>query len=131
MPESEYQKKYALTCFHDGECPICNIEIDVMKRLDKQKNIKWVDISKEQAMLNHAGLSYEQAMKKMYVLDQHNNVMLSGVDGFLQIWKKLPYYRQLAVIIERLPFLVPILKIFYRIFARYRLVLTGKTKRST
>jgi predicted DCC family thiol-disulfide oxidoreductase YuxK len=31
--------------FHDGECPICNIEINAMKKLDKAGNINWVDIT--------------------------------------------------------------------------------------
>ena len=34
-----------VTCFHDGECPICNIEINAMKKLDKARNINWVDIT--------------------------------------------------------------------------------------
>lgn len=128
MMNSVHDNQTKLTCFHDGECPICNIEINVMKKLDKQNTINWVDISKDKASLNNAGLSYEQAMEKMYVFDQHDNLMLSGVDGFLKVWKQLPYYRRLAVIIEHTPFAKSTLNFFYTIFARYRLVLTGKTK---
>ncbi|HSN23292.1 MAG TPA: DCC1-like thiol-disulfide oxidoreductase family protein, partial [Methylomicrobium sp.] len=40
-----------VTCFHDGECPICNIEIYAMKKLDKEGNINWVDISRDKAAL--------------------------------------------------------------------------------
>ena len=28
-----------VTCFHDGECPLCNLEINGMKKLDKAGNI--------------------------------------------------------------------------------------------
>lgn len=126
MTDSEPDIKQKLTCFHDGECPICNIEIDLMKKLDGQGNINWVDISKDKAALSNAGLSYSQAMAKLYVLDPHNNVMHSGVRGFLEVWKLLPYYRRLAPIIEHVPFAIPILSFFYSIFARYRLMLTGK-----
>jgi predicted DCC family thiol-disulfide oxidoreductase YuxK len=118
--------KRKLICFHDGECPICNIEIDLMKKLDRQRNINWVDISKDKAALNDAGLSYEQTMAKLHVLDEHSNVMHSGVKGFLAVWKQLPYYRRLVPIVERVPLVLPILNFFYSIFARYRLVLTGK-----
>jgi predicted DCC family thiol-disulfide oxidoreductase YuxK len=31
-----------VACFHDGECPICNIEINAIKKLDKARNINWV-----------------------------------------------------------------------------------------
>jgi predicted DCC family thiol-disulfide oxidoreductase YuxK len=126
MTDSKRAVEYNLSCFHDGECPICNIEIDVMKKLDKQGNINWVDISKDKVALDKAGLSYSQAMAKLYVLDEHNNRMHSGVKGFLEVWKQLPYYRRLAPIVERVPLAIPILNFFYAIFARYRLVLTGK-----
>jgi predicted DCC family thiol-disulfide oxidoreductase YuxK len=126
MEDSKRVIKHNLSCFHDGECPICNIEIDVMKKLDRQGNINWVDISKDKAALDKAGLSYTQAMAKLYVLDEHNNIMHSGVKGFLEVWKQLPYYRRLAPIVEHVPFAIPILSFFYSIFARYRLVLTGK-----
>jgi predicted DCC family thiol-disulfide oxidoreductase YuxK len=126
MTDSKRVDEYNLSCFHDGECPICNIEIDVMKKLDKQGNINWVDISKDKAALDKAGLSYSQAMSKLYVLDEHNNIMHSGVKGFIAVWKQLPYYRRIAPIIEHVPFAIAILSFFYIIFARYRLVLTGK-----
>jgi predicted DCC family thiol-disulfide oxidoreductase YuxK len=126
MAHSKGVIKHNLSCFHDGECPICNIEIDVMKKLDCHGNINWVDISKDKAALNKAGISYSQAMTKLYVLDEQNNIMHSGVKGFLEVWKQLAYYRRLVPIVEGVPFAIPVLNFFYAIFARYRLVLTGK-----
>ncbi len=67
-----------ITCFHDGECPICNVEIDTMKKIDKANNVNWVDISKDKIALKNAGLTYKQAMEKMYVIDENNQVQ-SGV----------------------------------------------------
>ena len=114
-----------VTCFHDGECPICNIEINAMKKLDKAGNINWVDISQDKAALAEAGLTYKQTMDRMHVIDENNQIK-SGVVGFLQVWKQLPYYIRLAPFIERVPFLLPLMEFFYTIFARYRLPLTGK-----
>jgi predicted DCC family thiol-disulfide oxidoreductase YuxK len=114
-----------VTCFHDGECPICNIEIKAMKKLDKVGNINWVDISQDKVALAKAGLTYKQAMDRMHVIDE-NQQLQSGVLGFLQVWKQLPYYRRIAPIIEYVPLLLPLMEICYRIFARYRLPLTGK-----
>jgi len=31
---------YSATVYHDGECPICNVEINQMKRLDKTKKME-------------------------------------------------------------------------------------------
>ena len=114
-----------VTCFHDGECPICNIEINAMKKLDKAGNINWVDISQDKTALAEAGLTYKQPMDRMHVIDENNQIK-SGVVGFLQVWKQLPYYRRLAPLIERVPLLLPLMEFFYTIFARYRLPLTGK-----
>ncbi|MEI6069703.1 MAG: DUF393 domain-containing protein [Methylococcaceae bacterium] len=114
-----------VTCFHDGECPICNVEIKAMKKLDKEGNINWVDIGQDKAALAKAGLTYKQAMDRMHVIDE-NQQLQSGVLGFLQVWKQLPYYRRIAPIIENVPLLLPLMEFCYRIFARYRLPLTGK-----
>ena len=114
-----------ITCFHDGDCPICRIEINAMKKLDKDSNkVKWVDISREHETLKKSGLSYDEAMSKMYVLDDDG--FKSGVDGFLLLWSQLPYYRRIVPIIVKVPLLKPILGVFYTLFARYRLKLTGK-----
>ncbi|MDP3840892.1 MAG: DUF393 domain-containing protein [Methylococcales bacterium] len=114
-----------VTCFHDGECPICNIEINAMKKLDTAGNIQWVDISQDKAALAKAGLTYKQTMDRMHVIDE-NQQLQSGVLGFLQVWKQLPYYRRIAPIIENVPLLLQLMECCYRIFARYRLPLTGK-----
>jgi len=114
-----------LTCFHDGDCPICRVEINAMKKLDQyDNNIHWVDISKDHDELTKAGLSYEQAMSKMHVLDKDG--LKSGVDGFLVLWSTLPYYRRLVPIVNNVPLIKPMLECFYTLFARYRLKLTGK-----
>ena len=114
-----------VTCFHDGECPICNIEINAMKKLDKAGNINWVDITHDKAALAKVGLTYKQAMDRMHIIDE-NQQLQSGVLGFLKVWKQLPYYRCIVPIVENVPLLLPMMEFFYRIFARYRLPLTGK-----
>ncbi|MEQ1635515.1 MAG: DUF393 domain-containing protein [Methylococcales bacterium] len=117
--------KTKVTCFHDGECPICTIEIKTMKKLDTAGNINWVDISQNRGDLGKVGLTYKQAMDRMYVIDE-NQQLLSGVRGFLEVWKQLPYYRRVAPVIEHVPLLLWIMEFCYTIFARYRLPLTGK-----
>ncbi|MDO9141598.1 MAG: DUF393 domain-containing protein [Methylobacter sp.] len=118
---------HKVTCFHDGECPICSIEINAMKKLDQAGHVKWVDIGQDKTALAAAGLTYKQAMERMYVIDA-NQQLQSGVLGFLQVWKQLPYYRRIVPIIEHVPGLLPVMEFCYRIFARYRLPLTGKAQ---
>lgn len=130
MPEqADTPKTKQVTCFHDGDCPICNIEINSMKKLDKAGRIEWVDINTEQDRLVAAGITYKQAMDRIHVLDNEQN-MQTGVRGFLLVWKRLPYYRRLAVVVEKVPFLMTIMEYGYRLFAYYRLPLTGKKRLS-
>jgi predicted DCC family thiol-disulfide oxidoreductase YuxK len=114
-----------VTCFHDGECPICNIEINAMKKLDKEGIVSWVEITKDMAAFAKAGLTYQQAMDRMYMMDE-NQQLQSGVLAFLHVLKQLPYYRYLASMIENVPLLLQMMEFFYCIFARYRLSVTGK-----
>ena len=114
-----------ITCFHDGECPLCKVEINAMKKLDKEAQIEWVDITQDTEALANAGLTYREAMDRIHVMDE-NAQLHSGVRGFLLVWKRLPYYRFFAKIIENVPFMLTIMEKFYCLFARYRLTLTGK-----
>jgi predicted DCC family thiol-disulfide oxidoreductase YuxK len=123
--DSDSNNTPQITCFHDGECPICRIEINAMKKLDQDNNrVRWVDISTDADALKQAGLTYEEAMSKMYVQDEHG--FSSGVDGFLLLWSTLPYYRRVVPIVNKVPLLKPCLGFFYNLFAKYRLKITGK-----
>lgn len=121
---------YSATVYHDGECPICNVEINAMKRIDKTKRVKWVDISKDQAALDAAGLTYQQTMDRIHVLDADQQ-MLTGIEGFLNVWSHLPYFRRVVPIIEHTPGLHWLMEKAYVLFAKYRLKLTGKSMINT
>jgi len=129
MPDTSASKpsrsNKKVTMYHDGDCPLCNYEVNIMKKLDLANAIHWVDITKEETALKEAGISYQQAMDRIHVSDESGNIQ-TGVRGFLLVWKKLPYYRRVAPIIEKVPFLLPILEVFYSFFAKYRLQITGK-----
>lgn len=123
--ETKLIKSNKVTMFHDGECPLCKHEVKMMQKLDTRKSVEWVDISKNKQALETAGISYEDAMARIHVQDE-NQQLQTGVKGFLLVWKQLPYYKRLAFIVERVPFLLPIMEFCYSIFAKYRLSLTGK-----
>ena len=121
-PESTMPK---VTMYHDGECPLCKFEVKTMQKLDTAKAIHWVDITKDKKALENSGISYQQAMARIHVQDE-NQKMLTGVQGFMTVWKHLPYYRRIVPVIEHIPFLLPVLESIYTLFAKYRLPLTGK-----
>lgn len=119
------EEQQQVTMFHDGDCPMCKFEVTAMQKLDIKNAVRWVDITKDKDSLDKAGISYEAAMARIHVQDE-NMKMLTGVRGFLVVWKRLPYYRRVVPIIEKTPLLLPIMEAVYILFAKYRLPLTGK-----
>lgn len=114
-----------LICFHDGDCPLCQVEIKLMQKLDKQQNIEFVDITKTPERLTEVGLNYQQAMQLLYVVDQ-NNTIKSGLDSFIALWEKLPVFNYLACYVQKSPRVKKRMNQGYLWFARHRLALTGR-----
>ncbi|MCK5811174.1 MAG: DUF393 domain-containing protein [Cocleimonas sp.] len=127
MQKPHKESIHKVTCYHDGECPLCQFEIKQMKKVDRQTIIEWIDITKDTAALSKAGINYQQAMDRIHVIDARHT-MQTGVRGFLAIWEHLPYYRRVVPFI-RLPIIFPIIELSYRIFAQHRLALTGRKNR--
>lgn len=127
--KSILNKQAKAVCYYDGKCPLCKIEINAMKKQDKINAIQWVDITKNQQALNDAGISYQQAMDRIHVINEQQKIV-TGVRGFLAVWQHLPYYRHLVPIIRWTPILI-IMEALYSLFARYRLVLTGRSNENS
>ena len=119
-PEKKAQQ---VVCFHDGECPLCELEINFMKKIDKDQSIQWVDINEDKEALEQADITHQQAMDQIHVIDA--NGMQTGVDGFILVWQRLPYFRRLVPLVK-LPVINQIAKFGYRLFAKYRLKITGR-----
>ncbi len=104
--------------FYDGGCPLCRREIDHYRRLDRQQQLEWIDITQQSDALVRNGLSYEQAMARFHVLDSSGRWQ-TGAHGFAELWSHLPYFRWLAWATRNLGLLTP-LDVLYRHFARWR-----------
>ena len=88
-----------IRCFHDGECPLCRLEIRAMRRLDTQQNIDWIDLHSGHPEMAQAGVDKSSAMAALHVVDA-NGTLLKGVPAFLLLWEQLPYYRRAAALIR-------------------------------
>jgi predicted DCC family thiol-disulfide oxidoreductase YuxK len=122
---SKADTNHQVVCFHDGECPICRVEVDMMKKLDRAGNVQWVDISQNKQALDKYGLSYDEAMKSMHVFDNTKQQLSNDIDGFLLLWQQLPYYRKVAGWVSACPTLKKLLTVAYRLFAKYRLKISN------
>jgi predicted DCC family thiol-disulfide oxidoreductase YuxK len=113
------------TVYHDGECPLCQKEVTLMQKVDVSKAIRWVDINKDKQALEDAGITFQQAMDRIHVADESQQLH-TGVAGFMNIWTHLPYYRRLVPVVKHTPFLLPLLERAYSWFAKHRLRLTRR-----
>ena len=93
--------------FYDGGCPLCRREIAHYQRLDRAGAIEWVDLWSAPERLRRAGLDTRQAMARLHVIDSDGR-LLTGVPGFVAIWRWLPYYRHLARVVTGLHLLRPL-----------------------
>ena len=108
-----------VTMYFDGACPLCQREVALLKRLDKAKNVKWQDISKDIGDLVNDGISFEEAMQQLHARDK-NNQLQKGVDAFITVWRELPYFRILAFL-GSLPGIKWLAAVSYAVFAKWRL----------
>jgi predicted DCC family thiol-disulfide oxidoreductase YuxK len=104
--------------FYDGNCPLCRREIAHYRRVDSANRLHWIDAANDPGSLTRHGLSLEQAMAELHVLDGAGRWQ-RGVDAFLVIWQHLPAYRWLAKLVVTLGLRRP-LGYTYRQFAAWR-----------
>ena len=109
-----------LEVLYNSECPVCDKEIKHYEKISSGK-ILYIPISS--ASLESWGLSENQAAEKLHArLDGRKMV---GVEAFLEIWSRLPYYRVLSRFVKMPPikfvanivyskFLAPILFALHR-----------------
>jgi len=104
--------------YYDGECPLCSREIAHYRRLDRNANLRWVDITRDRDELELYGLDLETAMQRFHVLDARGHWQ-TGAWGFAEMWAHLPHYRWLSRFL-RFTGALPPLDRLYSLFARWR-----------
>ena len=106
------------TVFYDGGCPLCSREVAHYRRLDRNANLRWVDITRDRDTLALSGLRVDEAMRRFHVLDTEG-CWKTGAWGFAEMWAHLPRYRWLSHFL-RIPGMLTLLDWLYSLFARWR-----------
>ena len=87
------------TGYYNGACPVCRMEISryQAEAAESGAALEWVDISKPENAdcLTEHGISQDTAYRRMTVLDADGTPRV-GVDGFIEIWRRLPNWRWAA-----------------------------------
>lgn len=107
----------SLTVFYDGGCPLCSREIAHYRRLEQDRRIRWIDITRDTEEVRRHGIEPQAAMASFHVLGQ-DGTLWTGASAFVNLWQELPRYRWLARFCETLH-LLPVMEWGYRRFARW------------
>jgi predicted DCC family thiol-disulfide oxidoreductase YuxK len=107
-----------ITVFYDDRCRLCSKEIAFYQKISADGYFCWVGISSNQETLERLNISLVDALMYLHVKDSNGSV-LKGVNAFITIWRRLPYFRWLSFVIS-LPIIFHLSSLFYTVFAKYR-----------
>jgi predicted DCC family thiol-disulfide oxidoreductase YuxK len=107
-----------LTVYYDGACHLCSREIDHYRKVDRDGQLRLVDISAAEFRAEAVGLDAEQVQKVMHVR-LADGTLATGLQAFIAIWQVLPGFGRLAKLAQA-PVLNPLMRGGYRAFAAIR-----------
>lgn len=92
--QSKRIKDNELTVWFDGACPLCVREITLMRRLDRDEVINFVDVSGDA----DPNCPVDQADLLARFHAKENDEMLSGAAAFAAMWRAIPSLRALGLL---------------------------------
>jgi predicted DCC family thiol-disulfide oxidoreductase YuxK len=119
---------YEVEVFYDGGCPLCRREIDMLKRWDKQRKIRFSDIDGVGFSFDSLGKTHEQLMAEIHGR-LPDGTWLQGVEVFRRLYAAVGF--RVPVALSRLPLVSQLLGVGYWLFAKNRLRLTGRCNANT
>lgn len=119
---SETQSTDDLTVYYDGGCPLCRAEIGVYRNNDGAEDIEFVDITNTSDL--GEDLDPEDAAARFHVRKADGS-LVSGAEGFVEIWMRLPGWRWLAAM-SKIPGMLWLMEGAYRAFLPIRPFLVRK-----
>jgi len=106
----------SLTVWHDGDCPLCQREIALMRRLDRRGAIRFVDAA-DPSQASSCPLDPALMLTRFHA--EEDGKMLSGAAAFAAMWRMLPWLRPLGLA-ARNPAVLRLLERLYIRFLRIR-----------
>ena len=110
----------------DGGCPLCLRETNFLKSKDDLNKIDFVDINNinyNPSLFND--ISYAEAMSNLHGILENGNI-IKGLDVLAYSYELIGlgwvYYPL------KIEFFAPVLRLFYKYWAKYRLKITGRSK---
>ena len=109
----------------DGCCPLCLRETNFLKSKDELNKIDFVDINNvNYNPILFKNISYAEAMSNLHGILENGNI-IKGLDVLAYSYELIGlgwvYYPL------KIEFLAPVLRLFYKYWAKYRLKITGRS----
>jgi predicted DCC family thiol-disulfide oxidoreductase YuxK len=116
-----------LQVFYDGACPLCSREVKHYRQRDRHSRIEWVDIANPEFRADAHGLDPTRVQQVMHARLPDGRVV-TEVGAFIKIWEALPPGLLTTPLrwILKIPGMLGLANVFYRLFARNRYRLTGR-----
>lgn len=111
-----------LVVYFDGSCPLCRAEIKYYRKQTGAEQIDFQDVSSRAGVLCD-GLTCSQAMARFHVQDVDGKLR-SGAAAFVSVWERLPRWKWAAKV-ARLPGVLSVLELAYRMFLPIRPAISG------
>jgi len=119
---------FDIEVFHDGACPMCAREIAMLRRLDRQRRIRFVDIAAPGFDATALGTTQGALMSRIHGR-LPDGTLLDGVEVFRRLYAAVGFGP--AVALTRLPGVSQALDVAYDWFAKRRLRLGGRCEAGT
>jgi predicted DCC family thiol-disulfide oxidoreductase YuxK len=113
--------------FFDGACPICSREVKHYRARDRHGRIEWIDIANPAFHAPAYGLDPARVQQMMHARLSDGRVV-TEVRAFVKIWEVLPPGLVTTPLrwLLKIPGMIAVANVFYRLFARNRYRLTGR-----
>ncbi|MBL8825370.1 MAG: DUF393 domain-containing protein [Planctomycetaceae bacterium] len=122
------QPNFDVEVFFDGGCPLCRREIDMLRRWDRQKKIRFTDIESGEVNFDALGKTYHEFMAEIQGR-LPDGTWIKGVEVFRRLYAAVGFGPLVAI--SRLPVISQLLSAGYWLFAKNRLRLTGRCNAET
>ena len=113
-----------LFVWYDGACPLCRREIDFMRRLDRRRSIRFIDLSRSSSA--SCPIDRETLLARFHASEDGR--LLSGAAAFAAMWRAIPLLRPFGVA-ARSGAVLSCLEFGYRVFLKLRPSLQNLARR--
>lgn len=113
--------------FYDGQCPLCQREIQHYQRTQGAGELEFVDLTQAEDRLKPYAITLKSALLKLHAVDAQG-VIKVGVDAFILIWRHLKGWRWLARFVN-IPGIKQLAVLSYHWFAKWRFIKNGYSEK--